>query len=231
MNFTRLTYAFLALVVAGASSAAVPSFGVGARAQLPEFKCENFRCVEVPASSEVLNNSPQIQPTSTVPVIAAPPAGQRLLWHAVNYPMCQNVRIMNPQPTFDDPYEYVLATDVPVPLGSTHASLASSFEVKLAGGPAGAGSDVGKLEIKRSSAVDWNTVHIAYAYTLQGSATPAILYGTPNFTGLVNLADLPDGSGVPVSIDVRMAVYPVYTSSFTTPTSNWVCQGKLEVTF
>lgn len=138
---------------------------------------------------------------------------------------------MDPQPTMAVPYDYIFASDVPVPLGSTHASLLGSMQVNLARGDTGNAADIGMLQIRRSGGA-WYNVSISYAYTIMGSNPPQSLYNRATYDGLVNLADLPGGSTVPSLVDVRLAVFPLYTHPPANDvTLNSVCWGTLQVTF
>jgi hypothetical protein len=123
---------------------------------------------------------------------------------------------------------------VPVPLGSDYASLMATFQTNLAGGPAGAAGDFGILQVKRtSSTTGWVNVDYGYAYTTTGVPNPGSLYGTVTYQTIVDLRSLPDGSGTPSQIDVRMVVYPAFSpdGGFTNVAFNAVCDGELSLSF
>lgn len=220
---------------AGATLATAGSFGARLGESLPEFRCDQFNCVQVSAASNA--NQPGVMPQaiSPNPVIAAPPPGQRLEWGGLaGGAQCVNVRTMNPQPTYADPYEYIHVTEIPVPLGSTHAALVASFESAMAGAPGGSGGNVGMLQIRRTGSSTWENVDVAYGFTIAGaSGTPPILYGTGHYEGIRNLAQLagPGQGSTPDAIDVRLGVFAAYTPAFSTILNNQACKGHLVVTF
>jgi len=233
-NRSSICFATTITLALGASSvfAAKPRIELPGRDQLPEIQCTTTSCTLVYGSTGVAG--PGAGNTITAnpnPVVVAPPAGQRYLWQGAGYPACQNIIVMNPQPTMSSPYEYVAASAIPVPLGSTHASLLGSLQTNLARGETGNAADVGMLQIRRSGGT-WFNVSISYAYTIRGSTPPQSLYNTATYNGLVSLADLPGGTTVPDLVDVRLAVFPVYTNP---PVNdlvlNSVCWGDLQLAF
>lgn len=227
MNHKFLSLVAIATFGAGLGIASAASSSGRVTAQLPQLQCDRFACKTIDANTAVDLNSP-----NPYPVVAAPPSGQRLMWKAG----CSNIFTMNPQPTFVDPFAYVVAEDVPVPLGSSHASLLASARVSLAGQPSNSGGDVGFLQIKRSSVTTWENSQVAYAFTIAGGVNPpAILYGIGVYHAVEDLASLAGTSGdpagsIPPSIDVRLALAPQAAGAFTFLT-NSVCDGRLEVTF
>lgn len=227
--------ASLALVLCTGSTFAIGGNLKGTAGEsLPQFNCDRFNCVQVDASANTPDQGVTPQAISQVPVTAAPPPGQRLVWGGLGHNSCVSIRDLPTQPTFANPYELIKITEIPVPLGSTHAGLAASFEGVLAGQPGGSAGDAGLLQIKRTSSNTWENADFAYAFTAPGFASSApILYGTGHYNGLMNLAQLA-GSGqgsIPDSIDVRLAVFPQYTPSYSTVLTNQACKGRLEVTF
>ena len=209
--------------------------------QLPEIVCDMTSCELV--SDSARRNRQQFRPAAiadTSPIMAAPPAGQRLAWLGAGSPTCQKITDISPTPTMASPYEYIKGENVPVPLGTTHAFLLSNFRVLLAGGrtdgqPAGSGADVGMLQIRRSGSSTWANVYVEYAFTVAGEnqATQAQmrnLYSIATYNGLVDLSTLPGGAGIPSAIDVRMGIFPIYLSGFT-PKYNEVCKGQLHISF
>jgi len=207
---------------------------------LPEIRCDRFNCSLVNVSANpatTIGNpprSPQPETISSVPVTAAPPAGQRLVWGGLGHTFCANIRDMIPQPTLASPYEYIKVEEIPVPLGSTFVGLKASFESVMAGTTGGSAGNAGLLQIRRTGATAWENVDIAYGLTVPGFASnPPILYGTGYNAGNVDLAQLAGtGQGtVPDWIDVRYGVYPQYTAAYSTVFTNVACKGRLEVTF
>lgn len=199
--------------------------------QLPSIECNATGCRldYAKANSEISSRSSALPVApSTTPSAVAPPGGQRMEWQGAAYPACQSM--IGAPYSISDKYVYIEADDVPVPLGSTHASLLSSMQSNLAGGSTGAGAIVAFLQAKRSNSATWSVVNATYAFTTAGNADPTSLYGTTAFTGLVDLAALPGGTTVPDNIDIQVAVFPLYTTGFT-PAISAVCRGKLELTF
>lgn len=235
--FTALATA----LVAGSLSASAAGSRFATRSgDLPEIQCTRNHCALVQTPPPRLGaHALAVAPMATfatpdpTPVVVGPPAGQRYLWQGAGYPACQSIKDMSPMPSITSPYEYIKATNIPVPLGSTHASLLASFQVNLDGGPAGAAGDVGMLQVARSGTNDWNNVAISYAYTIPGAVNNTSLYNTATYHGLVNLANLTSGTGVPSEIDVRVGVFPVYTADggFSTTIFNGVCWGTLQLSF
>lgn len=198
---------------------------------LPELQCDRSNCeLKLNASSRqgVVTMPPTVP--STIPAAVGPPAGQRFVWFGADYPACQSIVGLSPVPTFPNPYEYIYSGVIPVPLGSTHASLLTSAQASLSGGPINSAGLVGVLQIRRSGVSTWTNSAASYLYTTRAT-DGAILFGTASLQGLENLASLPGGTGVPTAIEVRMGMFPVYTSGFTSVTNAAICQGKLEVTF
>lgn len=229
MNLSRiLLRSSLALMVFGASAPVLAQrANIGSSDQLPEIQCDGARCNLIYGASQRV--APQA--ANPTPVVVAPPAGQRYFWHGAGYPACQSFIPMSPQPTMAAPYEYIHAKEIPVPLGSTHAALLSSFQVNLGRGSTGNAAVVGMLQMRRSGGA-WLDVSLSYAFSVHGASPPQSLFNRATFDGLVDLASLPGGSTVPDLVDVRMAVFPVYTSPPANDVS-WssVCWGNLQVTF
>lgn len=221
---------FAVAMTVAISPALAQRASIGVSDQLPEIQCTATQC------SLNYNVSQRTAPAGVLaadpaPVVVAPPAGQRYFWEGAGYPACQSLVSMNPQPTVSSPYDYIYANAVPVPLGSTHASLLASLQVNLARGDTGNAGTVGMLQIRRSGGT-WFNVSNSYAYTIRGSTPPQSLYNRATYDGLVDLASLPGGSTVPDLVDVRLAVFPVYTNPPATDVAlNAVCWGNLLVTF
>jgi len=202
---------------------------IGAKDQLPDIECSQTRCSLIHDATPALATRPT--EAFTQPDVVAPPSGQRYLWKGANYPTCQSFIGMIPQPTLSDPYEYVYAQEVPVPLGSTHASLLASLQVNLRRGADGNAAIVGLLQIRRSGSGAWANVSNSYAYNIVGQTPSQNLYNHATFDGLVDLASLPSGTGVPSMVDVRMAAFPLYTSGSGVVERSAVCWGTLQVAF
>lgn len=232
-NLIRLAATIAIAVGASSALAGKPGIELPGRDQLPDIQCTRTSCSIVYGSAGTLapGAGNTINAPDPNPVVIAPPAGQRYLWQGAGFPTCQNILAMDPQPTMALPYEYITATSVPVPLGSTHASLLGNFQVNLARGASGNAANFGMLQIRRSGGT-WINVNNSYAYTVQGSTPPQSLYNTATYQGQVSLAELPDGTAVPDLVDVRLAVFPLYTSAPATDvTLNKVCWGQLQVAF
>ena len=234
MRGKLLAFPLLTIAAAGSSIALADRFSSPSSGELPQIQCDRFDCTLVPPSPNDFDPGAGLESPNPFPVTAAPPGGQRLFWTA----SCQNILTMSPQPTFAQPFEYIKAENVAVPLGSTHASLLASGRFSLGGTPNNSGGDVGFLQIKRSSMSTWENVQVAYAYTIPGGITgsPPILYGIGTFHGVENLSKLQgtvpgDSTGdVPLAIDVRFALSPQKAGAFQFLT-NSVCDGRLELTF
>lgn len=229
----------------------VPVFAVAqgmgsARASngLPELLCGQSDCtLDYRRSAQTTQTPPSLAAANPNPVEAGPPPGQRLSWRGANYPACQSLGTgtnTNPigQPSsvgtpIAAPYEYIKATDIPVPLGSTHATLLGTLSINLSGGPAGALGTVGFLQVRRSGQISWVNVDPAYAFSVRGYALPQSLWGKATYQGVSDLATLPGGTGVPDAVDARLAVFNVFTNDggFSTVAWNGVCYGRMELTF
>lgn len=211
------------LMVFGITDAAAQSRS----AKLPNFECSRFDCVESSAISGVGGRA-MSAPVPT-PVAAAPPGGQRLLFEGAGYPACQSIIGF----TGAAPYQYILATGIPVPLGSTHASLDAVAQGNLAGSPAGSSAGIfGLLQLKRTGTPTWENAHTSYLYSVAGSAsmTPENLYGNGAYTSIEDLSLLANGAGVPDEIDVRLAFFGANAGGYVT-INKAVCQGKMTVEF
>lgn len=237
----EMKYVFgVALSLALCAGSAFANDRVRPNETLPEIRCDRFNCSLVNVSTNpptTIGNpprSPQPEAISSVPVTAAPPAGQRLVWGGLGHTFCANIRDMSPQPTLASPYDYIRVEEIPVPLGSTFAGLKASFESVMAGTTGGSAGTVGLLQIRRTGSTTWENVDLSYALTVPGFPSyPPILYGTGHHAGNVDLAQLAGtGQGtVPDWIDVRYGIYAQYTTAFSTVLTNQACKGRLEVTF
>ncbi|MEJ5207468.1 hypothetical protein [Denitratimonas sp. CY0512] len=200
----------------------------------PDIQCDasRTRCSLNYDTPSPVRRAATPQAADPTPVAVAPPSGQRYLWQGAGYPACQSFLDMDPQPTLASPYPYIAGNDVPVPLGSTHVSLLGSFQSNLARGPSGNAANIGMLQIRRSGGV-WHNVSLSYAYTIIGHNPAQSLFNRATYDGLVNLAELPGGTGIPDMVDVRLAAFPLYTnpSASSDVLINAVCWGTLQVTF
>lgn len=216
--------AALALAMMPCAAWAGGSRAVALGQQLPEITCDATSCSVV---REVIRhgNPPTPQAAIPLPYEVAPPAGQRLLWRGGGYPSCQSII----GTAMGNPYDYIKGESIDVPLGSTHASLAATFETKLSGGPDGTGAAFGVLQVRRSGGT-WQNVSFGYASTFQGNTPSWHQYTMANYMGLVDLATLAGGTGIPSTIDVRMAMWANYAGGFIVST-NEVCKGLLLLSF
>lgn len=195
--------------------------------QIPELNCDRFSCTYAQAGTRT--NDIQPFAANPLPVGAGPSAGQRLLWRGAGYPSCQNIS----GSTYpNNLYSYIQALTIPVPLGSTHATLNATIETSLRGGPNGSGAIGGILQIKRSSQPEsaWENAASSYAHSIAGSNPTVSLFSNASYFALEDLALLAGGTGVPSEIDVRMTVFPLSFGTFTLQTSQ-VCNGQLLVEF
>lgn len=201
--------------------------------QLPELQCDRSNCdlIYSAGNRPALPMLPSVP--STIPTTVGPPAGQRFAWVGAGYPSCQSILGLPSVPTFAAPYEYISSGVIPVPLGSTHASLSASMQSSLSGGPTDVGGLVGILQIRRSGNPTWTNSAASYIFTVLGVPAPGRLsFGSTSLQGLENLAALPGSAGVPTGIEVRLGMFPVYATGFNADLNNSaICQGKLEVTF
>lgn len=239
-----------ALVMAGlvvpalgwAQAAPERNSGSTASAGLPSLDCGLTDCrLDYGASNAKGQSGASAAAADPTPFDAAPPPGQRLVWRGADYPACQslgtghNLDPANPNVgrTINDPYEYIKATAIPVPLGSTHADLLSTVSINLSGGPGGAFGTVGFLQLRRGGTATWVNVNTAYGFSIRGHPDPQSLWGKATYQGVVDLASLPDGSGIPGTVDVRMAYFNVFTfdGGFSNVNWNGVCHGLLRLTF
>lgn len=193
--------------------------------QLPEVTCSATSCWAVTERVR-LGAQPAPQVADPTPFVIAPPAGQRLLWRGANYPACQTII----GTTSGNPYEYIKAESIDVPLGSTHASLSVTLEAQFRGGPSGAGGSFGMLQV-RPEGGGWQNVSFGYAGTILGEEDSMNQFEQASYIGLVDLAALVGAGGVvPSTIDVRLAIFESKAGDFT-PVQNSVCKGLLELSF
>jgi hypothetical protein len=221
----------MSLVAAGSATAGQTFTGGPAAKsdQLPELQCDGTSC-SLKAITPTSPKAAHAAVPSPLPYNVGPPAGQRFGWRGAGYPSCQTLNIV-PAPTGSAPYEYIRADMIPVPLGSTHATLLSSVQANISGGPSGSAGVVGLLQMRRSGTTSWVTVDASYIYTVRGNPEPTSLYGTASYQAFESLATLPGGTGVPDAIDVRLGTFSIFTATFTDIIYNAVCYGKLDVTF
>lgn len=203
---------------------------------LPSLNCSQTRCDFSSPDAGYLEAGLSPAAPNPYPVVVGPPAAQRYLWRGANYPACQSLKALVPAATFGNPYVYMKAMTIPVPLGSTHASIVTTVEANLSGGPAGALGIAGLLQIKRSNSVNWIIASSAYVYSVPGTPTPQSMYGTGSMQTLENLAALPvevGSGGVPDAIDIRFASFPVYSSDggFSNTNYSAVCKGSMTLSF
>ncbi len=159
-----------------------------------------------------------------MPVVIAPPTGQRLLWQGGGYPSCQSVE----NSTYSNPYEYIKGEGIDVPLGTTHATVSTTVEAKIAGGPTGAGGIFSMVQMRPHGGT-WQNVSSGFAAMALGT-TPAFNQFSPaSYMALVDLAEL-NGGSVPSQVDVRVAVYVNAGYGFTV-SQLAVCKGQLLLTF
>lgn len=224
-------FAAIMPLVLGSAMAAPLSLGgpVAKRDQLPEILCDSVGCSQKTVGATTQGIAAPAAP-SPLPYNVGPPAGQRFNWRGASYPACQSMNTL-PAPSAGAPYEYIRADLVPVPLGSTHATLLSSVQANISGGPSGSAGVVALMQMRRSGTTPWSTIHAGYVYTVRGNPEPTSLYGTASFQAFESLAALPNGTGVPDAIDVRVGTFSIFTETFTDVIYNAVCYGKLDVTF
>ena len=157
------------------------------------------------------------------------PAGQRFFWSKDDFPAC----VKNfAGASYGSPYVYMAVDELPVPLGSQHASLSTTFQLGMAGGPGGASSAVGMLQVRRSGGT-WVNADASYQLTAMGAphATYFPTYGRGTLMGVEDLAQLPGGSGVPSLIDVRVVLFTVVSTGYDVEYEQDACYGNLSVTF
>lgn len=206
---------------------------------LPEVVCGPTSCSlasDLPAtkSSSRYTRGLKTQAIS-VPAVAAHPPGQRLRWVTPTSPFCQDLGIGTPPVNsynFNSPYSYLEADAIPVPLGSTDMSVLGSMTVNLWIAPAGSAGTYGILQVARAGTGQWLNLDTGYTLTAMGDpGDQRSMWGKGSYQGLVNLADLPGGSGVPTAVDVRLGTLNVITNLVSQVFKNQVCNGILDVTF
>ncbi|HET9049254.1 MAG TPA: hypothetical protein VFN29_09890 [Chiayiivirga sp.] len=191
---------------------------------LPDVECTRTQC------KEVYNATPRIYAVLADPTLdtIGPPAGQRFQWRSNPYGSC--VSVMGG--TFATPSEYMVVENIPVPLGSTHATLNTSLQVKLRVNSVNGytSGSFGFLEIKRSTSTVWEIADQGYALAVPSSSTPGgpIWFTKASYHALENLATLSGGSGVPNSIDVRVAFAE---GGAATVEQHAACGGLVQVDF
>lgn len=226
--FTTAAFTLLAVGTAMAGNPSIERPGVKVE-QLPELLCDRADCALKSVGTSTQAIAAPAAP-SPLPFNVGPPAGQRFGWRGAGYPACQTMNIL-PAPSAGSPYEYMRADLIPVPLGSTHVTLLSTIQANISGGPTGSAGVVGLFQMRRSGTTPWVTVDASYVYTVRGNAEPTSLYGTASYQAFESLAALPNGSGLPDAIDVRLGTFSIFTATFTDIVYNAVCYGKMDVIF
>lgn len=223
-NFAWMLSLGAVLALPAATAQSLPTIA-SESGQLPEIICSATSCWAV--SERVrLGTGPAPQVANPIPVVIAPPAGQRLLWQGAGYPACQTII----GTSSGNPYEYIKAESIDVPLGTTHVSLSVTLEAKFKGGPAGAGGSFGMLQVRPEGGT-WQNASFGYAGTILGDVNTTNQYEQASYIGLVDLAALIGAAGVvPSRIDVRMALFENKALGFTAQ-ENSVCKGLLELSF
>lgn len=206
--------------------------------QLPQLHCTKTQCSLVPTTTALSGMrwrgtaSPSFTTMATpaapntAPIDVGPPAAQRFMFEGAGSGACQDLS----SATGASPYEYMGGEDIPVPLGSTHITLLARFQSILSGGTSGAGSIIGQLEVKRDSGSTWMNVDANFAFTVAAVTNGESLSGISTYGGLVDLSTLPDGTGIPSAIDLRLIVYPLGVGGFTFGYQQ-VCRGFLQMSF
>jgi hypothetical protein len=240
-NLTRISVTVVLATAPCALFAASPR-NVYRGGGLPEIQCTRTTCTaHYPGTSSrfstngvrLLTTTPPPATPDPTPVTVGPPAGQRYLWQGAGYPACQSLAAIPTQPTYANPYVYISAPQIVVPLGSTHVSVIATYQVNLGGGPAGAAANFGLIQMKRSSSSTWENMAYGYAFTTVGTPSAFSLYNTATFHTLVNLADLDPAGLVPSEIDVRVVTYPIFSadSGYSSVAFDAVCLGQLQLSF
>lgn len=216
---------------------------------LPSIECGPSECTLNYGPAVASNSRVTPQALDPNPVDAGGPPGQRLKWLGKDNGACQslgtgelNPRGAAPMYPFASPYEYIVATEIPVPLGSAHISATATVEPRLgawagAGEAAGAVSIGAQLQVRRSPNGAWVNLDSSYAYVIEAfpvSASPSmyqVTYAKATYEGFTSLADLPGGTGVPAAIDARLITFNVITNTVWKLGWNHVCKGQMLLTF
>lgn len=193
-------------------------------------ECDRTTCDFVTLAQLRVNSPTALAPTD--PDVVGPPAGQRYIWRAPA--SCDLVPFAA---TPGNPFAYIVSKPIPVPLGSTHATLSATAEALLAGaGTAGVSTMFGRLQIRRSAdgvnpAGTWVNSDRGYVYSRTGSEAPSIRYGKATFMTLEDLTSLPGGSGIPVMIEIRLAVNAYSDGNWVYSIDPQICKGSMQLAF
>ncbi len=216
---------------------------------LPSIECGPSECT-LNYGPVVAGNS-RVTPQALIPspVDAGGPPGQRLKWVGPDNGACKTMgtgelgtRGVAPMYSPASPYEYIVATEIPVPLGSAHISATATVEPRLgawagAGEAAGAVAIAAQLQVRRYPSGAWVNLDSSYAYVINAfpaDASPGmyqVLFGKATYEGFTSLADLPGGTGVPAAIDARLITFNVITNTVWKLGWNHVCKGQMLLTF
>lgn len=227
--------AMVALMSASASMAQ-PSSGVVIAAKadaIPEIQCDRFNCQAIERSS--VHNPSGVTAAPIDPIAIGPPGGQRF-----GYKVFGGCQAFTATETGEDLqiFTYFETNAIPVPLGSTHASITTMVRGYLGGsGVESVASIFGRLKVRRAAtgvdpAGPWTNVDTGYVYTRSGMMLPSNRYGPASYQALVNMATFDGGTALPSLINVAFDVFAIAGVGFTNAEgSPAMCNGTMLLTF
>jgi len=221
-----------AMAMLGTAQAQPAKSPTAAASGFPQINCSRLKCsldYNSPTGATIQAKQAASSSSMSTPTNIAPPPGQRFSWGGAGNSTCFDMT--SGSYGFANPYPYIEADSIPVPLGSSYASIMASMGVSLSGGPSGGIATVGFLQIRASPGGTWVNLDNAYALTQAGSAASIPIYSKATYQGLSNLTSLTGNNTVPNLVDVRLAVFNLILPGFTNITSNQVCYATMELTF
>lgn len=225
----------LVAVMSASASNAQPSSDIVISTKadaIPEIQCDRFNCQAIERSS---HQSPSGAPPPIDPIAIGPPGGQRFGYKV--FGGCQAFTATQTGENLQI-FTYFETNAIPVPLGSTHASITAMVRGYLGGsGPESVASIFGRLKVRRAAtgvdpAGPWTNVDSGYVYTRSGMMLPSNRYGPASYQALVNMATFDGGTTLPSLINVAFDVFSISGVGFTSAEgSPAMCNGTLLLTF
>lgn len=168
---------------------------------------------------------------------AAPVGGQRMSLTLPGMPSCGSTAadLASTSWILGDHVTYMAQSGIPVPLGSTHTSLTYSARTFVsADGAVPAIADAGYvfsvIRMRRSGSgdEDWWIASATSSNPVSSETDKQYFWSNLSQSTLVDLSELPGGTGVPSGFDIEVRHYVAQTDGFADEAV--VCAGELLIT-